>query len=349
MKKLFATITVIAGCLTTIRAHIFNTEAEREEAEAIALKNAELVKIVLDDDKDMDARLTAIQEIHNDYYWFAQLEILNKSQNKLIREAIIEKLRANRTRYTDIVRWIHFDESVALIKRTDDFAELVRLAKADDFRLEIGLAIVEKLDGKEFLENVAKTAHHIQVRRKAAEKLGNDALLVEIDNDEKAKIQKAKDRKERLEMVRKLTDPDLLVEYAMNDEFKDIRAAAVIKITDQAVLEKRAKKYDGSDDYYVCELALKKLTNQAVIAEIAKSTNYATRLMAQTFLTDQTVLADVAKNSEDATVRSWSVVKLDDQTLLTELSQNDGNEYVRRAAERRLSDLRKNTEERESE
>jgi tetratricopeptide (TPR) repeat protein len=68
--------------------------------------------------------------------------------------------------------------------------------------------------------------------------------------------------------------------------------------------------------------AVKKLTDQTLLADIAKNDNDSiVRLAAVKKLTDQTLLADIAKNTKDPVVRLTTVKKLDAKTVLIDIAK----------------------------
>ena len=111
-----------------------------------------------------------------------------------------------------------------------------------------------------------------------------------------------------------------------------MRLAAVGKLTDQTVLAEIAK---NDNDFTVREAAVKNhnLTDQTVLAGIAQSDDYASVGSAAVGkLTDQTVLANIVKYCDDSVRRSVAVEKLTDQALLATIARNDSDYLVRKAA-----------------
>jgi len=114
-----------------------------------------------------------------------------------------------------------------------------------------------------------------------------------------------------------------LAKIAGSNGFDLMRRDAVECITDQAVLAKLVM----DDSVYVRDAAMKKLTDQVLLAKIANSEGknriYDIRVEAVIKLTDQALLADVAKKTKVWKVRKEAVKKLTDQSLLSEIAMND--------------------------
>ena len=121
-----------------------------------------------------------------------------------------------------------------------------------------------------------------------------------------------------------------------SDQVCNFRLAAVRKLTDQNVLADIAKNEKYSD---VRKAAVEQLTDQIELATIAKNDiDIYIRKAAVEKLTDQNVLADVAKNDTDSTVRKAAVEKLTDQNVLADVAKNDTDSVVRKAALEKLID-----------
>jgi hypothetical protein len=90
-------------------------------------------------------------------------------------------------------------------------------------------------------------------------------------------------------------------------------------------------------DPLVRKEAVKHLTDQALLAEIAKTDHdKGVRETAVRNLTDQGTLVEVARNDGDGEVRRAAVWKLTNEDLLLEIAQQAEDESLRRTAERRL-------------
>ena len=122
-----------------------------------------------------------------------------------------------------------------------------------------------------------------------------------------------------------------------------VRKAAVEKLTDQAVLAKIAKT---DSDWRVRTVAFEKLTgaiakltDQAVLAEIAKTGSESlVRKVAVRKLTAQALLAEIAKTDSESDVRKEAVEKLTDQAVLAKIAKTDSESDVRREAVKNLTD-----------
>ena len=115
-----------------------------------------------------------------------------------------------------------------------------------------------------------------------------------------------------------------------------VRQAAVEKLTDQAVLAEIAGT-DGDND--VRKAAVAKLTDQAALAEVAKNIwRPDVQMAAVAKLTDQVVLAEIAKTCSNNDIRQAALGKLTDQALLAEVAKNGIRAEVQMAAVAKLTD-----------
>jgi len=82
-------------------------------------------------------------------------------------------------------------------------------------------------------------------------------------------------------------------------------------------------------------------TDQVELAGFARDNNEPSdvRIAAIAKLTDQSVIADLAKNGDMAWVRAQAVYRLNDVDLLTQIAKNDSDSRVRKGATARLEKL----------
>jgi len=111
---------------------------------------------------------------------------------------------------------------------------------------------------------------------------------------------------------------------------------AVAKLNDQTLIAEIAKS-DRSDTMRFA--ATGRLQDQGLLAELAKNDNsHDVRGMAVSRLNDQAVLTEVAQKDKAPEVRQWAVRKLNDHAVLMEIAKNDGSGWVRLAATEKLND-----------
>ena len=116
---------------------------------------------------------------------------------------------------------------------------------------------------------------------------------------------------------------------ALHSSDREVRRSAVEKLTDQAMLENIAK---NDNDFRVYEQAIQKVSNQRVLADIAISSNDSNKgYCASLAITKQELLADVVKRSKCEEALIEVVKKLEDKALLAETAKN--SEYFRVRAE----------------
>ncbi|HEY1205238.1 MAG: hypothetical protein ABSH46_11105 [Bryobacteraceae bacterium] len=197
-----------------------------------------------------------------------------------------------------------------------------------------------------------------KVRQAAVKKLHKQKTLASI-----AKYDKDSDV--CAAAVENLTDQAILVDLAENGYYETVRGHAVRNphLADQAVLARIAKSGSRGAGWTsametACWAAVGKLTDQALLVEIAKNRNHTARSEAASnrHLTDEALLAELATKDEDSSVRVHAVrnPNLTDQALLAHAAKNDENPWVRSSAVERLTDqvllveIAKNGEEGES-
>lgn len=302
------------------------------------------------------------------YMRLLAIEKLDFSQNQILF-AHIAKNDKHR-----VVRKEVFDKLDQLQHQTL-FADIAK--NDEDAGQRIGA--IKKLDEQQqaLFADIAKNDKHEEVRRAAVEKLTDQTILVEVaknddsyagsDATEKIIEQSvliyvaryAKGEKARSTAIKKLDKQHqvLFAEFGIHDECPAIRSMAIKELNEQyqELFANFAKKRDEQD--YVRLTAVKKLTNQILLADVAKNANlWKVRKAAIEKLTDQRLLAEVAKDdiieriSEEyesehgymirAEIGMIAVGKLFDKNLLANIAENAEHEKVREAAEKRLTDIK---------
>lgn len=123
--------------------------------------------------------------------------------------------------------------------------------------------------------------------------------------------------------------------FDMEDKSPSVRLSAVKKLTDQALLAKIAVETMDSD---VRAAAVRKLTDQAVLAKIAvEDKDRYVRSAAANKLTDQSLLEKIAVEDKTDVVRYNAVMKLTDQAMLEKITVEEKDRNVRLAAAKKLT------------
>ncbi len=162
---------------------------------------------------------------------------------------------------------------------------------------------VSKMTNQSKLERVVRESMDNEVRFEALRRLTDQAILTNIATNT-GKSRKWLSPDFRAQAIKKLTDQETLVLLARNDEFSEVRFAALQRIEDQYILADIIKNHywKTSSDHDI-----NVLTN-VVYAQIK----------------DQVLLEDVAKTAKDGWVRFAGAQKLDDgsiaQTVMYELA-----------------------------
>jgi len=184
------------------------------------------------------------------------------------------------------------------------------------------------------LEDIAKKDRDPVVRAYATKFLTDQALLASLAvQDSEVRVRAA--------ATRKLTDSKLLLQIVTTDPSPEVRvnAAENPNLTDQAALATVAVSDKADPAGYVRRMALKRLTDQALIASVARDSSYQLlRIDAVEKLSDQSLLEQIAQNvSIVLEVRLRAVMKLSDQTLVARFA-TDEDSGVRLAAVEPLAD-----------
>jgi hypothetical protein len=139
-----------------------------------------------------------------------------------------------------------------------------------------------------------------------------------------------------------LTDQSVIAYIAKNaGDPSYVRGVAIAKLTDRSLLADLAKSAHASD---VRDAAIKNpnLTDQSLLANVAKKyvrSDLRKAAVENPNLTDQSVLADVAKNDREWYIRAAAYRKLgDEQSSLALSAKNDSDWRVRMAAVEKLTE-----------
>jgi len=152
------------------------------------------------------------------------------------------------------------------------------------------------------------------------------------------------DQKQLLKIAEKSTEEEKLAyQILVASNYKNIEGnafailhEAVQSLTNQNLIADVAKnnKYAG-----IRSAALKKLTLQNVLIDIAKNDkDIDVRRNAIGFVTDQSVLADIAKNDKQSGAREATIYHLIDQEMLVYIAFNDTDNQNRYAAVSHITD-----------
>jgi HEAT repeats len=212
----------------------------------------------------------------------------------------------------------------AATKKLTDQAVLIDIAKCYDEDDYLRMAVVKKLTDQAVLTDLATRGLAVVVREAATKKLTDQAVLTDLATRDLAVVV-------REAATENLNDQTVLIAIATNgDENSRVRKAAAGKLTDQAVLTDLATSDSSST---VRTAATEKLNDQAVLANIAmRDSEYSVRMAATKNLTDQVVLIDIARSDEVEVVREAALDKITDESLLADITENDDSYYVRKNA-----------------
>jgi hypothetical protein len=173
-----------------------------------------------------------------------------------------------------------------------------------------------RITDKMLLTTLMKKAPHFHVREVAIAKV-HDHPAVGI----------------RKGLIEKITDQEVLldiIKHCKDTSQEPLRAYAVRKLTDPALLLQYAKSHDA---FYVRQAAASQLTDQKMLKEIALHDPHDdVRGTALTRVTDNAFLMRIAKNDASPYVRSCAVGNITDEAFLRDIAANDPARWVRDAA-----------------
>jgi len=222
---------------------------------------------------------------------------------------------------------------------------------------------LRRISSEEGLAEIAK-GRDVGARRNAAQRLSDPRLLSEITKTDADKYVRAAAARRLAEVLRDVTDPQVLTEVAESCPDPDARKAAIQnQHLGVAVL---ARILRSETNVAVKLAALARVEDGAVLAEVARADtssqvrwaairrpgldqgalvaattdpHWQVRLAAIGRLDDQTALGRVARGDALATVRYEAAIKVSDPAVLRDVAQRDASPRVRAAAKRRLAEL----------
>jgi len=208
---------------------------------------------------------------------------------------------------------------------------------------------VEKLSDQNKLARAVREAESWKARKTAAEKLTDQKILSDlaISSDDISILEI---------VVEKLTDQEILAHVVKHEKYDSIRLVAAEKLTDQSLVQELYARIAKADRFELGEAvilrAIKNLTNQKLLFDVAINTSLVAQRAAIEKLTDQSKLAevakidsnhgsaavrmltdhamiiDVAKNARVATTRWEAIEKLIDQNVLSDIAKNTDVEWI---------------------
>jgi len=136
--------------------------------------------------------------------------------------------------------------------------------------------------------------------------------------------------------VSQVTDDRVLAEVAKWHQGPASRKAAAARITGSLLLMEIA---DGTDDKELRELALRRVTDQSLLAAALIEGRDGSLGMLK-HVTDPGELGRIARTAKDKECREKAVARLEDEAVLAEIANTDPEASVRAQAGRRLSPVR---------
>ena len=171
-----------------------------------------------------------------------------------------------------------------------------------------------------FLAHFASSCLNSTVAASIADKLTEHSVLLELaKNAETAAM--------RVAVLDKLDQSEILDE-AMTNSYDYVRTVAVRKLTDNAILLGIVKS--ANVERYTREEAVRQIADHDTLVEIINSIKDSDfRIIAIQRLTNQETLADIAKRESNFDVLSTLIEKLTDQGVLASIAKGKPEKYVR--------------------
>ncbi|MEI6861659.1 MAG: hypothetical protein WCL04_05340 [Verrucomicrobiota bacterium] len=143
-----------------------------------------------------------------------------------------------------------------------------------------------------------------------------------------------------LKAVAMITNLRVLARIASTGRHFGVREIAVEKLTDEKLLAEVAKhRVQSTDDWEIGKTAARKLTDQGRLAEVAaQASDKFVRKVAVLKLTDQALLAAVAKQPTEGEIRAVLIERLTEPALLAEVTRHAASDGLRFALVQKLDD-----------
>jgi hypothetical protein len=251
-------------------------------------------------------------------------------------------LGLKRVSFSDLFKpkWKHSNPAVrlaAVLELPSERQATFGQVAMEDSEVEIAMAALSRVRDIKVLARLASASNHRDVRRTAL-----STVFEHYRGLHRSRLP------ELIDVVKALTDQILLAEVARthsehdvrkaaSDRRQDVRENAILKLTNQAVLAEIAESGEDSDRASAVKSPC--LTDQRLLTHIAKfDKDSGVRGLAVRRLTDQAVLAEIAGNDKDPWVRSAAVEVLADQAVLAEIAATDNDPGVSSEAASRLTD-----------
>lgn len=189
-------------------------------------------------------------------------------------------------------------------------------------------AAVRRTARREALIQAAFDDPDPNVREAATSRLDDQDLLVNIARREQ-------NRAVRFQAVKRIEGDDRLADLVMNNSNRELRALVTPLISSPARLIEIARRYDDDSR----RIALSRITDRLLIAQLAESGDDAGLRLAATFqLDDQAALGRLARSAPHQAQRAAAIGRCNDAALIAELVDSEPDDELRAAAVLRLSD-----------
>ena len=332
-------------------------DARKEAVEKMDNRHQTLFADIAKNDTFSGVREIAVEKMDNRHQTLFA-DIAKNDTYDYVRKIAVEKLNnRHQTLFADIAK---NDEDILVrftaIKKLDkNYQTLIQdvlidllLKKSSNHLLPIHMRI-EAIDMLDNPHSIIQDVYLQDIQKQHIGKITNQVLLAVIAK---------KHVSSNYEAVKNLTDQALLANVAKNAEDIDVRLKAIEELNNyhQELFANIAKNDEiyilpglSGHSYYYKEgrTALEKLTDQALLADVAKNAKaLEIRVEAAQKLTNnviaQEVYADVAKNGKGANLsRLRAIRELTDKNVLAGIAKNDEDNDVRETAAEQLTNINK--------
>ena len=229
-----------------------NEDPEKRIEGIKELDDQEILLNIAKKDKIKNVRKEAVKKITNQTELY---NIANNDKEDIIREEAFEHITDENLLMELANHSVKFDIAASR-KLTDQLEEknkedsLIKIVQNKENIFYLREYAAEKITNQEVLLNIVKNDSDTKVRKNALNNITNQKLLIELLSDAEFDLEK--------ETLEKITDKDVLIEIALNNQSKFYRQGAIPNITNQEVLVKIALT---DSDYECREIAISTLTN----------------------------------------------------------------------------------------
>ena len=293
------------------------------------ITNIELLSDIAQKDKDVNIRSKAIEKDlpENVLISISQLEGNQKLRLQAINKvsdqnALMKYVNDNRN---------HFNDRVAMLHRITNIELLSDIAQKDK-DVNIRSKAIEKDLPENVLISISQLEGNQKLRLQAINKVSDQNALMKYVNDNRNHFN------DRVAMLHRITNIELLSDIAQKDKDVNIRSKAIEKDLPENVLIS-ISQLEGNQKLRL--QAINKVSDQNALMKYVNDNrnHFNNRVAVLNRITEQPLLAEIALTVEDVNIRKKVIPMLTLEDVLEQIQEEDNSKAVREAAKRRLDVL----------